>query len=128
MMRHNALLQAMMQLVRRRRWSLCFTAKHSQDRLLDIAITYGDLRIMVDVTVAATSRSEVIKKMALNNIEPGRMKKDYIYLMGSNQKGNEKERRRQAQVLRWTAIWRQWSLPTFSPLSHHSDLSFGGTR
>jgi|AntRauMFilla1563_2_1112583.scaffolds.fasta_scaffold427545_1 hypothetical protein len=38
-------------------------------------ITYGDLRIMVDVTVAATSRPEV-RKMALDNIKPGIATKD----------------------------------------------------
>ena len=33
---------------------------------LDIGITYGDIRIMVDVTVATTCRSEV-RKMALDD-------------------------------------------------------------
>ena len=82
-MRHNALLLVMMELVRRagatarseplaRPWA----AKGGKDRL-DINVTYGDVRLMLDVTVAATCRADV-RKMALTEITPGCATKQVI--------------------------------------------------
>jgi hypothetical protein len=81
-MRHNALLQAMMQLVRRAGATatagplLRPCAQNKQDRL-DIAITYGDVRLMVDVTVTATCRAQV-RNTALDDITPGIATKDAV--------------------------------------------------
>ena len=74
-MRHNSLLLAMIRLVRstgataRPEPLLRQAAKGRKDRL-DIDVTYGDTRVMMDVTVAATCRAAV-RGMNFDAIEPG---------------------------------------------------------
>jgi hypothetical protein len=74
-MRHNSLLLAMIRLVRstgataRPEPLLRQAAKGRKDRL-DIDVTYGETRVMMDVTVAATCRAAV-RGMNFDAIEPG---------------------------------------------------------
>jgi len=103
-MRHNALLLVMMELVRRagatarsepmaRPWAV----KRGKDRL-DIDVTYGDVRLMLDVTVAATCRADV-RKMALAAITPGCATKQVIRQKTNHYKATVEAQGKELQII-----------------------------